>query len=234
MHAASYSFEGQVVSIEETKDDELSANPAHMQMQMQMQRQAVSRPQQGHFLTIRDILSFAQQRSQRVQASMVSDGFLSPTTTSSQSNSHSPRAPRSFSGAAEAVADYNGGRQQINFEQTLIPFECKSELYTPTPSRFGISSMRDCVISISGFTGAERMEIKSLVALAGAQYTGDLSKSKNTHLIVLRQEGEKYTKALEWGMQVVSRRWLEESILRWARMPESDYRTTWNECNVGR
>lgn len=39
------------------------------------------------------------------------------------------------------------------------------------------------VISVTGFVGEERNDLKQLIRMSGANYSGTLSKKENTHLI---------------------------------------------------
>ena len=63
------------------------------------------------------------------------------------------------------------------------------------------------LISVTGFVDSSRYGITSMLKEIGAEFTDTLSR-KNTHLICKQAEGKKYTKALEWGLHVVSIDWL--------------------------
>lgn len=88
---------------------------------------------------------------------------------------------------------------------------------------------------MTGFVGEERNDLKHLIRMSGANYSGTLSKKENTHLIscayvlycnmiyIIRPEGEKYKKALEWAIVVVSKRWLHDCVKYWKRLPEAMY-----------
>jgi hypothetical protein len=92
---------------------------------------------------------------------------------------------------------------------TLLPLDGRA-IYTPAKYVCGVPGMSDMIMSVTGFIGEERAELRALILACGAQYTGDLSKNKNTHLVGKRWEGEKYRKAVEWGVKCVSKSWLEE------------------------
>eukprot|EP01027_Heterolobosea_sp_BB2_P025400 GEZU01038983.1.p1 GENE.GEZU01038983.1~~GEZU01038983.1.p1 ORF type:complete len:111 (+),score=14.21 GEZU01038983.1:112-444(+) len=99
----------------------------------------------------------------------------------------------------------------------------KPAIHYPLKEPNGIPEMRNLVISVTGFVGDERSDLKFLIRACGAKYTGALSKKENTHLICSLPEGEKYNKALEWKIKVVNRRWLDESVISWQRMSEALY-----------
>jgi len=63
------------------------------------------------------------------------------------------------------------------------------------------------LVSVTGYVDANRYGIKSMVNEIGADWSDNLSR-KNTHLICKQPEGQKYIKALEWGVHVVSIEWL--------------------------
>ena len=63
------------------------------------------------------------------------------------------------------------------------------------------------LFSVTGFVDSSRYGIITLLTQLGAEFTDNLSR-KNTHLICKEAKGPKYTKALEWGLHVVSIEWL--------------------------
>lgn len=83
--------------------------------------------------------------------------------------------------------------------------------------------MKDLVISVTGFVGDERNDLKYLIKISGARYSGTLSKKDNTHLVCWSLDGEKFRKALEWNIQIVSKRWLMDCIAAWYKLPEQYY-----------
>ena len=76
---------------------------------------------------------------------------------------------------------------------------------------------------MTGFVGSERSDLKFLIRASGAKYSGALSKKDNTHLICSGPEGEKWRKAKEWGIKVVTYQWLWDCVTNWTHMRESDY-----------
>ena len=70
-----------------------------------------------------------------------------------------------------------------------------------------IKSKLTFLMSVTGFTDSSRYGIISMLNEIGASFTDNLSR-KNTHLICKEGTGQKYIKALEWGLHVVSIDWL--------------------------
>jgi len=103
-------------------------------------------------------------------------------------------------------------------------FPCKPSIHFPIRGAHGIEEMRDLTISVTGFVGEERNDLKYLIKISGAKYSGTLSKKENTHLICNGADGEKYKKALEWEIHVVTKRWLLDCLAAWSYLPEKLYR----------
>lgn len=74
-------------------------------------------------------------------------------------------------------------------------------------------SNKKLLVSVTGYQGANRYNIWSMVnKLEDTDWSDNLSR-RNTHLICEKAEGQKYTKALEWGIHVVSIEWLHHIIM---------------------
>lgn len=71
---------------------------------------------------------------------------------------------------------------------------------------------KDYVIAVTGFEGTERNDVKTMIEMIGAVYTGYLSRG-NTLLVSRRIEGFKCEKAQEWRIPMVNVRWLSDIIL---------------------
>jgi len=69
------------------------------------------------------------------------------------------------------------------------------------------------LVSVTGYQGANRYTIRSMVNEIGADWSDNLSR-RNTHLVCEKAEAQKYTKALEWGIHVVSIEWLHHIVSR--------------------
>ncbi|XP_068604125.1 DNA topoisomerase 2-binding protein 1 [Brachionichthys hirsutus] len=100
-------------------------------------------------------------------------------------------------------------------------------LFTPVPAMDGRFPLRDCVLSVSQFTGAERESLVELAKHLGADvqdYFVRLANRKkgmlaSTHLVLQTPEGTKYQAAKKWGLPAVTVRWLLESV-RTGQRPE--------------
>lgn len=86
------------------------------------------------------------------------------------------------------------------------------------PALFGLK------LCVTGFEDLnERRRLEETIRVHGADYTGDLVKQV-THLIAAKPEGAKYTHAKQWNIQVVSRKWLHDSLVRGMALDEDLYR----------
>lgn len=86
-------------------------------------------------------------------------------------------------------------------------------LKSHTSTKMGSRKEEDrFLVSVTGFVDSSRYGIMSMLDEIGADFTDNLTR-KNTHLICKEGcQGLKYTKALEWGLHVVSIEWLYHII----------------------
>lgn len=94
----------------------------------------------------------------------------------------------------------------IELNSFIAPEEV-ARLFKPheTPwRRINDAAMR---LSITGFTGAERLALVHFIKAVGAIYDASMRKS-TLHLICAKKSGPKYEKAIEWNVNVVDMEWL--------------------------
>ncbi|XP_014869751.1 DNA topoisomerase 2-binding protein 1 [Poecilia latipinna] len=104
-------------------------------------------------------------------------------------------------------------------------------LFTPVPVREGYFPLKDCVLSVSQFTGAEREALVELAKHLGANvqdYFVRLANQKkgmlaSTHLVLQTPDGTKYQAAKKWGLPAVTMRWILESARTGKRAAEEKY-----------
>uniref|UniRef100_A0A674AT43 DNA topoisomerase II binding protein 1 n=1 Tax=Salmo trutta TaxID=8032 RepID=A0A674AT43_SALTR len=92
-------------------------------------------------------------------------------------------------------------------------------LFSPVSVMEGRSPLRDCVLSVSQFTGAERESLVELAKHLGASVQDYFVRMANqrrgmlasTHLVLQSPEGTKYQAAEKWGLPAVTLRWVLES-----------------------
>ena len=97
-------------------------------------------------------------------------------------------------------------------ERRYLPF-C-SHPYIFQPQSYNLSRLPSTIhirVAVSGFVGCERTGIRILLEAIGATYTDNMSRS-NTHLITKTNAGTKYQKAVEWGLKIVTLKWLKHII----------------------
>ncbi|KAJ2223271.1 regulator of Ty1 Transposition [Coemansia sp. RSA 485] len=86
-------------------------------------------------------------------------------------------------------------------------------LHYPMPLS-AVPGMENVVVSVSGYAGAARQYISTLVLAMGARYTPHLSH-ENTHLVTLQVSGRKYEMAIRANVHVVNHLWVEQCYQRW-------------------
>ena len=97
-------------------------------------------------------------------------------------------------------------------------------LYQPIRDENGVPGMESAVISIAGYKGPIRNDIRELIEATGATFNQNFTK-KTTHLVCYRAESEVYAKALLFKLEgqmleIVNHRWIEDSAKQWRKMPE--------------
>ncbi|XP_075936605.1 DNA topoisomerase 2-binding protein 1 isoform X1 [Anarhichas minor] len=104
-------------------------------------------------------------------------------------------------------------------------------LFTPVPLMEGRFPLRDCVLSVSQFTGAERESLMELAKHLGANvqdYFVRLANQKkgmlaSTHLVLQSPEGTKYQAAKKWGLPAVTMHWILGSARTGQRAEEGRF-----------
>ncbi|XP_008292837.1 DNA topoisomerase 2-binding protein 1 [Stegastes partitus] len=104
-------------------------------------------------------------------------------------------------------------------------------LFTPVPVMDGHFPLKDCVLSVSQFTGAERESLVELAKHLGANvqdYFVRLANQKkgmlaSTHLVLHSPDGTKYQAAKKWGLPAVTMYWILESARTGQRAVEDRF-----------
>eukprot|EP01134_Creolimax_fragrantissima_P001963 CFRG1963T1 len=93
-------------------------------------------------------------------------------------------------------------------------------LHFPSPMH-PIAGLKHQRITISGYTYRDRSLIKEMILRVGAHYSGVLQREITATMICKMPYGDKYDRAREWGVPIVSHEWLEEAFRTWST-PETD------------
>ncbi|XP_073534197.1 DNA topoisomerase 2-binding protein 1 [Phyllobates terribilis] len=102
----------------------------------------------------------------------------------------------------------------IEQEKLLDPHS--NALFTPVVHVEGSTPLKDCVLSVSQFMGAERDSLVYLAGLLGAKVQEFFVRKANpkkgmfasTHLVLREPEGSKYEAAKKWSLPAVTMAWL--------------------------
>lgn len=94
-----------------------------------------------------------------------------------------------------------------------------------------VNPLRNCVITLSMYTGVERMYLSRLAEELGAMCQDILARKTNTekntfgstHLICPTPEGNKYKAAVKWKLPAVTAEWLKTCAIKLRRVDETPY-----------
>lgn len=112
-------------------------------------------------------------------------------------------------------------------------------LFRPTTFPFEIPEFKDFQFTISGFQAEttdfhrRRQTLTDIIQRTGASYSERLRKSRTTHLLYESKDSEKYTKACEWGVRVVTSSWLVDCVRAGRLMAPSDAENRHEERGCG-
>ncbi|KAM5156862.1 DNA topoisomerase 2-binding protein 1 [Mantella aurantiaca] len=117
----------------------------------------------------------------------------------------------------------------IEQEKLLDPLS--NALFTPVPYLEGSTPLKDCVLSVSQFMGAERDSLVYLSGLLGAKVQEFFVRKANpkkgmfasTHLVLRDPEGSKYEAAKKWNLPAVTMAWLLQCARTGKKTDESQY-----------
>ncbi|KAJ2721896.1 regulator of Ty1 Transposition, partial [Coemansia sp. Benny D115] len=101
---------------------------------------------------------------------------------------------------------------QCMLGEQLVP-PTISLLHYPAPPT-AVVGMDRVVVSLSGYKGAARTYLRTLVTMMGGRCTGSLSRD-NTHLVTACSSGPKYAMAVRASINVVNHLWVEQCYQRW-------------------
>lgn len=101
-------------------------------------------------------------------------------------------------------------------EQEMLLDPHSNALFTPVVFAEGSTPLKDCVLSVSQFMGAERDSLVYLAGLLGAKVQEFFVRKANpkkgmfasTHLVLREPEGSKFEAAKKWNLPAVTMAWL--------------------------
>uniref|UniRef100_A0A914UX32 BRCT domain-containing protein n=1 Tax=Plectus sambesii TaxID=2011161 RepID=A0A914UX32_9BILA len=90
--------------------------------------------------------------------------------------------------------------------------------------KFALKLFDKLVMTVSGTSKEERVEISRLIEAHGGRFTGEMRSGLCTHLICDSTTGEKYRKARAWdNMFIVTKAWLIDCVEQGYRLSEQRY-----------
>ena len=89
-----------------------------------------------------------------------------------------------------------------------------------------IEGFASTCVTTTGFTGQDRVDVRTVALAVGCAFSGDLVRQRTTHLVAAVPAaalGQKGVKAREWGIPVLALDWLLDSACQLERMPLEHY-----------
>ncbi|KAG9476075.1 hypothetical protein GDO78_002905, partial [Eleutherodactylus coqui] len=116
-------------------------------------------------------------------------------------------------------------------EQEQLLDHQTNALFTPVVYVEGSAPLKDCVLSVSQFMGAERDSLVYLAGLLGAKVQEFFVRKANhkkgmfasTHLVLREPEGSKYEAAKKWNLPAVTMAWLLQCARTGRKADESRF-----------
>ncbi|EDV27656.1 uncharacterized protein TRIADDRAFT_53583 [Trichoplax adhaerens] len=105
----------------------------------------------------------------------------------------------------------------------------ESVFYKPFYLPAGVNPLKDCVLSISQFSGSLRNYLIELIRFVGGRFQEQLVRLPqgklypSTHLLLIKPSGSKYGAAKKWKIPTVSEKWLIASCEAAERAVENQY-----------
>uniref|UniRef100_A0A3Q0KM56 Putative topbp1 n=1 Tax=Schistosoma mansoni TaxID=6183 RepID=A0A3Q0KM56_SCHMA len=101
------------------------------------------------------------------------------------------------------------------------PIDMMLGIYT---EKYRVPIFSQLVICVSGLSVEERKEVSDLVSKHGGKYSGVMKIGETTHLVTRQASGTKYVHAKKWKIQIISIKWLIDSVDKGYALDEEDYR----------
>uniref|UniRef100_A0A0K0G3M6 DNA topoisomerase 2-binding protein 1 (inferred by orthology to a human protein) n=1 Tax=Strongyloides venezuelensis TaxID=75913 RepID=A0A0K0G3M6_STRVS len=91
---------------------------------------------------------------------------------------------------------------------------------------YAVPLCKGMIFCVSGLRPTHRHDIQNIVEANGGKYTGHMKRGETTHLICDEASGNKYKKAVEWGITVIKSPWLADSVNSGYLLPYEKYSLT--------
>ena len=101
-------------------------------------------------------------------------------------------------------------------ESNTLPSPLDRIMHYPPP-KMPLSDFANDVITVSGYVGSTRDNLKRIIELLGAKFEGNMTKDKTTHVIAAVRNGSKVQHAQQWGIPVVNHLWIEDCLISWLK-----------------
>ena len=94
----------------------------------------------------------------------------------------------------------------------LQPFAPSSATFKEVSDSFRSGIFQGCTISCSNVDSDEKEQLARLITTHGGVYATSMDRNKCTHLAMGGPGGEKFKYAKEWGMTIITTKWITDSV----------------------
>ncbi|KAK0423220.1 hypothetical protein QR680_008032 [Steinernema hermaphroditum] len=79
------------------------------------------------------------------------------------------------------------------------------------------------IITVSGLSVDSRNEMRQLIEQHGGEYSGEMKRGKCTHLVVDKTSGDKFRRAKQWDIKIVTTKWIQKCAVNGVRLDERHF-----------
>ncbi|KAK0423219.1 hypothetical protein QR680_008031 [Steinernema hermaphroditum] len=79
------------------------------------------------------------------------------------------------------------------------------------------------VITVSGLSVESRSEVSRLIERHGGEYSAEMKRGKCTHLVIDKNCGEKFRRAKQWDIKIVTTKWIQKCSIKGVRLDERHF-----------
>ncbi|KAK0423222.1 hypothetical protein QR680_008033 [Steinernema hermaphroditum] len=88
---------------------------------------------------------------------------------------------------------------------------------------FNLPIFSKLVITVSGLSIDARNEVSRLIERHGGKYSGEMKRGRCTHLVADKTSGDKFRRAKQWDIKIVTTKWIQKCSIKGVRLDERHF-----------